>query len=495
MLRAIQSLALTAVAGIAFTSPTVAEVPSLSPTQTFSQEFEPSGITVADFGCAVAVDGDSAAAPHYERGVVSIYRRPSRGAAWTEVQQIPLDATECTAVDLQGNTLIFEEAGVLRVYVDDGTTWKFRKTLKAEDGARLKGVFLDGHTVIATGNSGAAYVFVRSAGAWTQQARLSPANGAVVAAIAFQGNTLLLRTVVVGAPDGGTRLPTQPVYVFARIFGTWSEQHTLLPTGEVLAPFLSNTGFGASGAVYDNVAVIGAVNDGEFITPFLENPVGAAYVFVRRSGVWTQQQKLVSAFDMATNSFVDFGRSVAIEPNRIVIGAPHANSQIEAVMGGLFGFVRHGDVWKEELRVPGFLRGTSLSLANGTLLHGSDGDPEFATGFIEFFELNTPPVVTGLAVKRRNSPYRVLIQATVDDRDTGGSNIHTAFYTVNGGRGQPIRPADGVFDEPSEWVSAAVTLEPGVHKICIVGIDGLRNPSRPACMRHKVKKNEHRRER
>src|SRR4029450_10764016 len=69
---------------------------------------------------------------------------------------------------------------------------------------------------------------------------------------------------------------------------------------------------------------------------------GAAYVFVRTGEAWTFQQKL-TAEDGAAGD--EFGRSVAISGNKIVIAAYFDDIGANADQGSAYVFVRTGAVW------------------------------------------------------------------------------------------------------------------------------------------------------
>ena len=103
-------------------------------------------------------------------------------------------------------------------------------------------------------------------------------------------------------------------YVFTEVDGVWSELVKL--TASVPAP---GDYFGYSVAVDGDVVVVGAPTGdrtdtgGNTITDS-----GAAYVFTKVSGVWSQAAKL-TASDGAAND--EFGVSVAIEGDTVVVGA------------------------------------------------------------------------------------------------------------------------------------------------------------------------------
>ncbi len=183
-------------------------------------------------------------------------------------------------------------------------------------------------------SSGAAYVFVRSNGVWTQEAYLKASNtdagdqfGRIVA---ISGNT-----IVVGAPneDGGgsgVNASSQAddgaedsgaAYVFVRMAGAWAQQAYLKASNAD-----SRDGFGSSVAISGDVIVVGAAGEsgaGKGANPSSaadnsKKASGAAYVFVRSNGAWSQD-----AYLKAPNTDMDdrFGAAVAVSGDTVVVGA------------------------------------------------------------------------------------------------------------------------------------------------------------------------------
>ena len=93
-------------------------------------------------------------------------------------------------------------------------------------------------------------------------------------------------------------------------------QMAMMPPGEQAYLKASNTGqgngFGVSVAVSGDTAVVGAQN---------ENGAGAAYVFIRSGTTWTQQAYLKPS---NAQPFDDFGSSVAVSGDTVVVGSPVA---------------------------------------------------------------------------------------------------------------------------------------------------------------------------
>jgi FG-GAP repeat len=139
-------------------------------------------------------------------------------------------------------------------------------------------------------------------------------------------------TILVGAPAANTDSANSAgvVYVFVRSGDSWVEQAKLQSSSSMFQDT-----FGASVAIVGDVAVIGAPQNDEagFDT-------GAAYVFVRSGTTWVQQAKLFPL--MAPGSGYSFGKSVAFDGNRIVIGASGYDS---TKPGYVFLFERNPTMW------------------------------------------------------------------------------------------------------------------------------------------------------
>lgn len=159
-------------------------------------------------------------------------------------------------------------------------------------------------------SAGAAYVFVRSAAAWSEQQKLAASDAAVEDrfgwAVAAEGDLALI-----GAPAYQAAPPTSAgaVYSFVRSAGTWSEQQKLEPPNGDL-----DDRFGWSIALEGAVALIGAIGDDD-----LGTNAGAVYVFARNAALWASGQKLT----VNTSSLMrPFGGSTALSADTALIGAP-----------------------------------------------------------------------------------------------------------------------------------------------------------------------------
>ncbi|MGQ0621593.1 MAG: Calx-beta domain-containing protein [Panacagrimonas sp.] len=174
--------------------------------------------------------------------------------------------------------------GSAHVFVRSGGTWIFQSTLLADDSAAGDSF---GYSVAVSGESivvgaaqdsvgaftrlGSAYVFVRNAGAWIQQAQLLPSeredHAQFGTAVALSGDT-----AVVGAYNQtvASNLGQGVAYVFTRSGSAWSEQGKLLATDGAAAD-----NFADAVALSGDTAVIGAHRDN--VGPKINQ--GAAYVY------------------------------------------------------------------------------------------------------------------------------------------------------------------------------------------------------------------------
>lgn len=174
------------------------------------------------------------------------------------------------------------------------------------------------------------------------------------AAMAYFGHSVSVsgNTVVVGA--FGENQGRGTAYVYAQSGGAWSLQPELLASDAAVGDQ-----FGCSVSVSGNTAVVGAQAK--------NYSRGAAYVFVRSGAVWSQQQVLAASDGGAGGQF---GASVSVSGDTLVIGAPGNNAT--------YVFVQSGGVWSQQQElVPslgaGGKFGSSVSLSGDTALIGAPG--------------------------------------------------------------------------------------------------------------------------
>jgi len=141
-------------------------------------------------------------------------------------------------------------------------------------------------------------------------------------------------TVIAGAylRDVGTKTGAGAAFVFTRSSGTWSQQQELTASD---ADF--NDRFAESVDIDGDYIVCGAQN----ANPPSPGSIGAIYIFYRSGNTWTQQQR-ISAFD-ATGT--NIGERVGIGGNTIVVGARANDLGGGSYSGTAYVFTRSGTTW------------------------------------------------------------------------------------------------------------------------------------------------------
>ncbi len=218
---------------------------------------------------------------------------------------------------------------------------------------------------------GIVYVYTPDAsGVWSERAQLT-APGAQPgdrfgSAIAADGATLLASRP--GENDG-----RGAVYVFERRGGSWERAGVITPADR--AP---GDSVGSALAIAGDLAVIGAAGADE---------AGAAYVFRRQSGTWTQVARL-SGSDAAAGD--RFGASVAVRDDRLIVGAPGQADD----RGAAYLYTRAGEgTWSETAKLvsrtvsEGSLLGTAVTLLGEYAIASAPGRDE-STGAVYLFEPN-----------------------------------------------------------------------------------------------------------
>jgi len=232
---------------------------------------------------------------------------------------------------ISGNTIIVgaprdddhgKDTGSVYVFIRNGTNWYQQAKLTAGDGAGgdLFGisVALSGDTILVGAdlhdeiapNAGAVYVYTRSGNSWSQQAKLTAADGNETdifgVRVALSGDTALISARrddddIMGVDAGSA-------YVFVRSGTSWTQQEKLTaPDG------VADDRFGRSVALFGDTALVGAM----FRDDMGKNS-GSAYLFKRNGKTWVYKTKLTAA-DGAPSDV--FGWSVALSHDTGMVSA------------------------------------------------------------------------------------------------------------------------------------------------------------------------------
>ncbi len=374
----------------------------------------------ARFGVSVAVsaDGNTALIGGFEdhRGVGAAWVFIRTGTAWTLQRKLVAPTAgphrkaighamfgSSVALSADGNTALIggygdhHGVGAAWVFIRTGTAWTLQRKLiapragpkRSEKGEGLFGYSValsdDGNTaligaaydnpavcpspcVIVPAGVGAAWVFIREGGVWTEQRKLlAPSTGAGRMEI---GDGLFGSSVALSA-DGNTALigaerdngSVGAAWVFIRVLTTWTLQGKLTrPTTVVTVHKIPPAQFGSSVALSSdgNTALIGGPGN------------AVAWVFIREGGVWTEQQVLtprpyliiVKPGEPSKLGNPEFGYSVALssDGNTALLGGPSFNGYA----GAARVFTRAGTVWTEQqtLSLPSIGPAAEIGAAN-----------------------------------------------------------------------------------------------------------------------------------
>jgi hypothetical protein len=245
--------------------------------------------------------------------------------------------------------------------------------MRCQNSRRASGSFVFN---VDTPGVGAAWVFTRSGNIWKQQGKKLVGTGAVGEYV-HQGSSVALsadgNTAIVGGWSDNDRLGA--AWVFTRSGkNVWSQQGgKLVGTGAVRGESLFrgvDQGTSVALSADGNTAIVGGRGD--------DTGTGAAWVFTRKDGVWSQQGgKLMAS---VVERFGMQGGAVALsaDGNTAIVGGRTE---------GVWIFTRNGDVWTQQggklvgagEAAGGFKgvgQGTSVALSadGNTVIFGGDRD-------------------------------------------------------------------------------------------------------------------------
>jgi uncharacterized repeat protein (TIGR01451 family) len=277
------------------------------------------------------------------------------------------------------NTLI--GPGAAWVWTRNGESWSQQgPKLVGSDYAGLtrQGISValsaDGNTAIVGGHvdngaTGAAWVWTRSGGVWSQQGPKLVGSGGFNG-VADQGFSVALsadgNTAIVGGPHDNGQIGA--AWVWTRTGGVWTQQGSKL-VGTGVANFSADQGHSVSLSADGNTALVGGYGD--------DHNAGAVWVWTRSGGVWTQQGSKLVGSGAIGNAGQGVSVSLSADGNKAMIGAYADNSFI----GAAWVWTRSAGVWSQQgskLIGSGAAgnanQGVSVSLAG-------DGNTAFVGGF------------------------------------------------------------------------------------------------------------------
>ncbi len=185
--------------------------------------------------------------------------------------------------------------------------------------------------------------------------------------------------LIIGAPDDpNSGLHSGAAHIFVKNNGMWIRETTLTANDAGDQDY-----FGGSVDIEGDFAIVGA-----FQKKISGVSAGAAYIFQKKAGIWTQTARLYG--DDLTEE-IWFGASVSISNGFAVVGAPNENS----CTGVAYVFHYNGTTWERyeklhkdlELSAVGDFFAESLSLDRNRLVIGIPRENN-GRGAIQFFHFD-----------------------------------------------------------------------------------------------------------
>lgn len=385
-----------------------------------------------DFGSRMSLDGaDLLVGANW-----GAYVFTNTGGTWTESAKIgdPHGDVAFSSVALSGDTALVGDG---HVFVRVGGTWSHQATLTPSDPPSPTDYFgcataLLGDTALVgemrprvpgwsgSGGPGEAHVFVRSGGTWSEQARLAASDSAAYTLEDLFGGSVSLATDTALVGAGAKDSSRGAAYVFVRSAGKWSEQAKLLASDGVAGDY-----FGVSVSLSGDTALVGAQAK--------DSRRGAAYVFVRSGGAWSQQAKLAASDGRAPDLF---GHEVHLRGDRALVTAPNRDS----TRGAAYVFTRTAGNWSQRAKLVASDGSPSDCMGHGAALDGDTamgGAPWRGSrrGAVYVFDLGAPTVLPrsflGTPWLRPVAPRRnryFLVRGSVTRHPAARAAVRLYFY-------------------------------------------------------------------
>jgi hypothetical protein len=341
----------------------------------------------------------------------------------TIVVGAPAEYGGSTGVNGNQSDFSVPNSGAAYVFVRSGTNWSQQAYLKASNTGNGDNfgwaVSISGDTLIVgaynedsnatgvngvqtnnlAGNSGAAYIFVRSGTNWSQQAYLKASNTTLADYFGYSVS-IFGDTAVVGAwGESSVNSDSGAAYIFERSGTNWSQQAYLRASNAGSAG--ANNEFGFAVSVSGDIVTVGAPNESSSATGVNGNQTninafssGAVYVFVRDGATWTQEAYL-KASNTGMNDY--FGTSLFLSGETLAVGASGEDSNatgingegtnnLTASSGAAYVFTRNGSTWSQQAYIKPSNTdtndqfGIAIAASGDTVVVGAYGEDSNATG-------------------------------------------------------------------------------------------------------------------
>ncbi|CAE7214981.1 unnamed protein product [Symbiodinium natans] len=187
-------------------------------------------------------------------------------------------------------------------------------------------------------DSGAAYVFVRKANTFVEQAKLTADDGF---RNSFFGNSVSIAggRILVGAYRDGLngKKDSGSAYVFRRAFDVWEQEAKLSPEDAV-----ENERFGSRVGLFGDMAVVTSAGNAA------KNASAAIYLFHVKGKDWVLKAKLAPPQNLKNSS--KFGTSLSQSKTTIMIGAEEDDT-VGKASGAVYVYSFNGTNWSQPTRL------------------------------------------------------------------------------------------------------------------------------------------------
>jgi hypothetical protein len=357
-----------------------------------------------NFGWSVAISGNYAIVGAYledpdgvsNAGSAYIFERDTNGT-WSQGQKIVAsDKADNDAfgysVAISGNYAAVgardnNNTGAAYIFERENGSWTQKQKLVASD-AQLYDQF--GNDISISGNyvivcavsedisnddksSGAAYIFERNTnGTWSQKSKIFHSDrekGDNLCSVSIDASYAI---VGVKFEDPNSTHQAGSAYIFERnTNGTWSQKQKIVASDRASTDY-----FGISVSISGNYAIVGALNEDQDANGdnTLSN-TGSAYIFERNTnGTWNETQKIVASDRGSTDNF---GISVSISGNYAIVGALNEDQDANgdntlSNTGSAYIFERNTNgTWNETQKIVASDRGAGDKFGNSVAISGN----------------------------------------------------------------------------------------------------------------------------
>jgi hypothetical protein len=377
------------------------------------------GVNGDEIGWDVAVSGSVIAvgAPTHSSGGVlasgAVYIFTRLNGVWTQTQELALADGQAHdlfgwSLDLQGGTLVVgapgrigdaSRSGAVYVYKNIAGVWTAQQELSvpvsATSSALGESVDLDGDQLIAGADGfwlsapGAAYIFTRSSGVWSQSADLVPSADSdplnMGYAVALSGDTAMAGSWTAGDFEGR-------VWVFTRSGSTWSQ------TQVISGPVGKRGQYGGNLIVNGDTAFVTANSE----TIGVNEWQGAVHVLKRTGSAWSEVQLLTLDGGVA---YEEFGFGTSLSGSALLVTTLGADFTAGTWSGKGYVYVDKGGTWERQSPVlkaddvpATAIFGYAAALDGGAAVIGAPNNSSASPGAAYTYDLTalvTPTVAGG----------------------------------------------------------------------------------------------------